>query len=170
MIHLNQQKNKEHYLQTHINYAPLFIDRIPIQPPPRLGVVVSEAIIKEPSFSVCKFGGEPEWIVQRDCFAAGSEGFAEGGVLVAGGDGLGVGVDQGGQVSIAIKAGVVGGSGGVVVLGNHEEAADASGSLHRSAEVGAPGVGAVLSSGWVLLDFGKEFPAVVDVNPGFLQV
>jgi hypothetical protein len=100
---------------------------VSIWPPPCGRVVESVPIIEEAGFLVGVFGGEPDGVVGGHG-SCRSDGFPEGAIFVAGGDG-GIGrVDQAGDVAIAVIGDeVVGGATGVI--GDLQETADASGTL-----------------------------------------
>ena len=135
--------------------------RVPANPTPGLGVIVSEAVIEQAGFWILILCAKTKRI-EEGGGAVGEDAFAEGVVVVAGGERAVGGVDQGGDVAITVISRRVGRSAAI----DREQAADTAGSLGRTAEIEAPDVGADGSVGGEGVHFSEEIPTIVD-KPGF---
>ena len=76
--------------------------------------------------------------------------------MIAGGGAAVAGFDEGGDIPVAVEGRMM----AFRTLADGEQAADATGTLHRSAEVGAPHE--VVQHGIVSIQFGDQVPAVVE--------
>ena len=129
------------------------------------GFVEAVAVVEEAGFGVGGFGGEAVWVGLGEG-AGGAGGFAEGAVFVLGTDRSGGGVDERGDVAVAIVTGVMGAA---CCVDDGKEGTDSAGVLAGLSALGgdieAPDVALTEDGGGGAcgLQHGSTIPTAVDV-------
>src|SRR5690606_22141736 len=140
-----------------------FSERITVEPLACLWVVGAVAVVVQAGFGVEVFGAEA--VVEEFWFGAVGGGFAEGSVVVLGGDAAG-GSEVFADVAIGIVSRMVSSGIRTAVDLDGEQSTDAAGSLQGAAEIESPGVGAIEGVGVAgELVFGDQVPTIVEENP-----
>src|SRR5436190_6995403 len=117
-------------------HSSRFPDRIPAQPTPVHRVVMPVAVVEQAGDFVRELGGKPIRILCREG-ACSAEEIAEGVVVVAGAFGTGGGIDESGDVAVAVMRDEVGAGERAGVASREEETAGSAASEIRSPDLAA---------------------------------